>query len=240
MVIPWNFAALANLLRLIGHMRVGKERTHQVEISNPFFYKICAADAQSAINDLNGELLFVNFLSLLQGMFSGKVIFLVFVEMWYYWQVTQLDLHRHFHTLGAGVIEEVRVQRDKGFGFVRYSNHSEAALAIQVGNGRMLCGKPIKSFVCQCSWGSKPTPPGTASTPLPPPAAAFPGLSAADFFGYDRSLALAGAGANQALIHVQGQHALKQAAMGMGAGASQVIYDGGFQNVSAAQQLMYY
>ncbi|XP_064954086.1 oligouridylate-binding protein 1-like isoform X2 [Musa acuminata AAA Group] len=153
----------------------------------------------------------------------------------YYCQVTQLDLHRHFHTLGAGVIEEVRVQRDKGFGFVRYSNHSEAALAIQVGNGRMLCGKPIK-----CSWGSKPTPPGTASMPLPPPAAAFPGLSAADFFGYDRSLALAGAGANQALIHVQGQHALKQAAMGMGAGASQVIYDGGFQNVSAAQQLMYY
>lgn len=76
--------------------------------------------------------------------------------------------------------------------------------------------------------------------PLPPPAAAFPGLSAADFFGYDRSLALAGAGASQALIHVQGQHALKQAAMGMGAGASQVIYDGGFQNVSAAQQLMYY
>ncbi|CAL9110616.1 unnamed protein product [Musa textilis] len=150
-------------------------------------------------------------------------------------EVTQLELHRHFHTLGAGVIEEVRVQRDKGFGFVRYSNHSEAALAIQVGNGRMLCGKPIK-----CSWGSKPTPPGTASAPLPPPAAAFPGLSAADFFGYDRSLALAGAGASQALIHVQGQHALKQAAMGMGAGASQVIYDGGFQNASAAQQLMYY
>ncbi|RRT76742.1 hypothetical protein B296_00029736 [Ensete ventricosum] len=143
-------------------------------------------------------------------MFSGKVIFLVFVEMWYYWQVTQLDLHRHFHTLGAGVIEEVRVQRDKGFGFVRYSNHSEAALAIQVGNGRMLCGKPIKVWLDS------------------------------DFFGYDRSLALAGAGANQALIHVQGQHALKQAAMGMGAGASQVIYDGGFQNVSAAQQLMYY
>jgi nucleolysin TIA-1/TIAR len=28
--------------------------------------------------------------------------------------------------------------------------------------------------------------------------------------------------------------------MGMGAGASQAIYDGGFQNVAAAQQLMYY
>lgn len=55
-----------------------------------------------------------------------------------------IDLHRQFHALGAGVIEEVRVQRDKGFGFVRYSTHAEAALAIQMGNARILCGKPIK------------------------------------------------------------------------------------------------
>lgn len=60
-------------------------------------------------------------------------------------QATQVDLHRHFHALGAGVIEEVRIQRDKGFGFVRYSTHAEAALAIQVGNTQsFLCGKPIK------------------------------------------------------------------------------------------------
>lgn len=60
-------------------------------------------------------------------------------------QVTQLDLHRHFHSFGAGVIEEVRVQRDKGFGFVRYNTHAEAALAIQMGNAQsILCGKPIK------------------------------------------------------------------------------------------------
>lgn len=60
-------------------------------------------------------------------------------------QATQLDLHRHFHALGAGVIEEVRVQRDKGFGFVRYSTHAEAALAIQMGNAQsILCGKPMK------------------------------------------------------------------------------------------------
>ncbi|KAL6338395.1 hypothetical protein AAG906_020479 [Vitis piasezkii] len=32
-------------------------------------------------------------------------------------EVTQLDLHRHFHTFGARVIEEVRIQRDKDFGF---------------------------------------------------------------------------------------------------------------------------
>lgn len=59
-------------------------------------------------------------------------------------KVTQAELNHQFHALGAGVIEEVRIQRDKGFGFVRYSTHGEAALAIQMGNGRMVCGKPIK------------------------------------------------------------------------------------------------
>ncbi|KAK7294477.1 hypothetical protein RJT34_17366 [Clitoria ternatea] len=148
-------------------------------------------------------------------------------------EVTQLDLHRHFHALGAGVIEEVRVQRDKGFGFVRYSSHAEAALAIQMGNTQsLLCGKQIK-----CSWGSKPTPPGTASNPLPPPAAAsLPGLSATDLLAYERQLAMSKMGGVHALMHPQGQHPLKQAAIG----ASQAIYDGGFQNVAAAQQMMYY
>ncbi|XP_019055316.1 PREDICTED: oligouridylate-binding protein 1-like isoform X2 [Nelumbo nucifera] len=154
-------------------------------------------------------------------------------------EVTQLDLHRHFHSLAAGVIEEVRVQREKGFGFVRYSCHAEAALAIQMGNGRIIYGKPIK-----CSWGSKPTPPGIVSNPLPPPTGPIPmsGLSPADLLAYERQLAMSKMAGAQALVHPQGQHALKQAAMGMGAaaGASQAIYDGGFQNVSAAQQLMYY
>lgn len=59
-------------------------------------------------------------------------------------QVTSVDLHQHFHSLNAGTIEDVRVQRDKGFGFVRYSTHAEAALAIQMGNARILFGKPIK------------------------------------------------------------------------------------------------
>ena len=60
-------------------------------------------------------------------------------------QVTQLDLHRHFHSLGAGVIEDVRIQRDKGFGFVRYGTHNEAGLAIQMGNTQSyLYGKQIK------------------------------------------------------------------------------------------------
>ncbi|ESW07408.1 hypothetical protein PHAVU_010G127300 [Phaseolus vulgaris] len=149
-------------------------------------------------------------------------------------EVTQLDLHRHFHSLGAGVIEEVRVQCDKGFGFVRYSTHAEAALAIQMGNAQsLLLGKQIK-----CSWGSKPTPPGTASNPLPPPAAtSLPGLSATDLMVYERQLAISKMGSVHALMHPQGQHPLKQAAA---IGASQAIYDGGFQNVAAAQQMMYY
>ncbi|XP_023527003.1 oligouridylate-binding protein 1B-like isoform X2 [Cucurbita pepo subsp. pepo] len=152
-------------------------------------------------------------------------------------EVTQLDLHRHFHSLGAGVIEEVRTQRDKGFGFVRYNTHAEAALAIQMGNTRsFLCGRQIK-----CSWGSKPTPPGTASNPLPLPAmASTPGLSATDLLAYERQLALSKmGGVHAALMHPQG-HPLKQAPMGIGAAAaSQALYDGGFQNISS-QQLMYY
>ncbi|XWS17519.1 hypothetical protein CRYUN_Cryun33cG0074600 [Craigia yunnanensis] len=140
----------------------------------------------------------------------------------------------------ARTIEDVRVQRDKGFGFVRYSSHAEAALAIQMGNARILCGKPIK-----CSWGSKPTAPGTSSAPLPPPAVAhMPGFSAMDLAAYERHMELSKYGGAQimSMMHPQGQHALKQAAMGMGAaaGASQAIYDGGYQNVATTQHLMYY
>uniref|UniRef100_A0A5B7BQV6 Putative oligouridylate-binding protein 1 isoform X1 n=1 Tax=Davidia involucrata TaxID=16924 RepID=A0A5B7BQV6_DAVIN len=144
-------------------------------------------------------------------------------------EVSSVDLHRHFHALGAGAIEDVRVQRDKGFGFVRYSTHAEAARAIQMGNARILFGKPVK-----CSWGSKPTPVGTSSTPLPPPAAAhMPGLSATDLVAYERQMALAKMGGMQALMLQQGQR------MGA-AGASQAIYDGGYPNIATTQPPMYY
>ncbi|XP_038700323.1 oligouridylate-binding protein 1-like [Tripterygium wilfordii] len=153
-------------------------------------------------------------------------------------EVTSVELHRHFHALGAGTIEDVRIQRDKGFGFVRYSTHAEAALAIQMGNARIVCGKPIK-----CSWGSKPTPPGTSSTPLPPPAVGpVPGFSAGDLAAYERQIALSKMSGAQALMHPQGLHAFKQAALGMGAAvANPAMYDGGFPSVATTQQqLMYY
>ncbi|CAA7042195.1 unnamed protein product [Microthlaspi erraticum] len=84
----------------------------------------------------------------------------------------------------------------------------------------------------KCSWGNKPTPTGTASNPLPPPApVAVPGLSPLDLLAYERQLAIA-------KMHPQAQHSLRHV---NAAGASAAMYDGGFQNVAAAhQQLMYY
>ncbi|KAL4636820.1 hypothetical protein ACB092_03G036000 [Castanea dentata] len=131
-------------------------------------------------------------------------------------EVTQAELHCQFHALGAGVIEEVRVQRDKGFGFVRYNTHEEAASAIQMANGRIIRGKPLK-----CSWGSQLTPPGTASNPLPlptqpyqilPTASMNQGYSPAELLAYQRQLALSQAAASglsgQALVQMTGQHGL--------------------------------
>lgn len=95
----------------------------------------------------------------------------------------------------------------------------------------------------QCSWGNKPTPTGTSSNPLPPPApASLAGFSAADILAYERQIAMSKMAGipPHPLMHPQQQHALKAASMGMGAGASQAIYDGGYQNVAAAQHLMYY
>ncbi|MED6175120.1 hypothetical protein PIB30_075466 [Stylosanthes scabra] len=161
--------------------------------------------------------------------------------------VTQAELHCQFHALGAGVIEEVRVQRDKGFGFVRYNTHEEAALAIQMANGRIVRGKSMK-----CSWGSKPTPPGTASNPLPPPAQPYQilptagmnqGYSPAELLAYQRQLALSQAAVSglsgQALLQMSGQHGLAPASMGINSGGSQAMYDG-YAGNSSRQQLMYY
>ncbi|BBM98017.1 nucleolysin TIA-1/TIAR [Marchantia polymorpha subsp. ruderalis] len=169
-------------------------------------------------------------------------------------EVTQAELHRQFHSLQAGIIEDVRVQRDKGFGFVRYRSHEEAAYAIQAANGRVICGKSVK-----CSWGSKPTPPGTSSSPLPPPPPMGPfqgviaqtgmnqGYTTADLLTYQRQLGMAQAGPGRALLplpHQQGL-GLGLAQAPLGATANRAVYDG-FQASAAlqagqmAQQRMYY
>ncbi|XP_073388415.1 oligouridylate-binding protein 1 isoform X8 [Physcomitrium patens] len=123
-------------------------------------------------------------------------------------QITQAELHRQFHSLGAGVIEDVRVQKEKGFGFVRYRTHAEAAFAIQAANGRVIWGKSLK-----CSWGSKPTQPGASSAPLPSPPSVghYQGIMAsgvnlgygvADILAYQN---LTRAGAGRALLPVPHQ-----------------------------------
>ncbi|KAK9097678.1 hypothetical protein Syun_024723 [Stephania yunnanensis] len=164
-------------------------------------------------------------------------------------EVTQAELHRQFHSLGAGVIEEVRIQRDKGFGFVRYHTHDEAAMAIQIANGKVVCGKSIK-----CSWGNKPTPPGTTSNPLPPPVPPYQilptsamnqGYSTAELLAYQRQLALSQASGSglsgQALVQLAGQHGLPtaQASMSLPSAGSRAMYDG-YPGGSSNQQLMYY
>lgn len=99
----------------------------------------------------------------------------------------------------------------------------------------------IDFFFLQCSWGSKPTPPGTASTPLPPPTPSHvPGFSLSGLAEYERQMALSKmSGAHAALLHQQGQHALKQAAA-MGMGALGAGYGSGFPGVATTQHLMYY
>lgn len=85
-----------------------------------------------------------HYIALCAAFWKAAPIFLLINVML---QVSQAELHRQFHALGAGVIEEVRVQRDKGFGFVRYHSHDEAARAIQMANGRIVCGKSMKVII---------------------------------------------------------------------------------------------
>ncbi|GJY89303.1 nucleotide-binding alpha-beta plait domain-containing protein [Tanacetum coccineum] len=75
-------------------------------------------------------------------------------------EVTQLELHRHFHSFGAGVLRKCGCNVTK-----------------------------LLVLLDTCSWVSKPTPPGTTSNPLPPPVPA-PILSPADLFAYERQLAM--------------------------------------------------
>jgi len=60
--------------------------------------------------------------------------------------VTEHMLRTNF--LEYGLIEEIKLQTDKGFAFVRYSTHESAARAI-VGNHTKFIG----SRAIKCSWG---------------------------------------------------------------------------------------
>lgn len=84
----------------------------------------------------------------------------------------------------------------------------------------------------QCSWGCKPTPPGTNLTPLPPPAVAhMQGFSATDLIAYEQQLALSKMGGAQALMLPQSRR--------IGAD-TQAVYGGGYPSIATTQPPMYY
>lgn len=74
-----------------------------------------------------------------------------------------------------GVIEEIRVHKDKSFGFIRFTSHESAGRAICAMNGRNLGSKPIK-----CSWGKERGP----TTPTQPQ---MPAYNAYGYQGYPSS-----------------------------------------------------
>eukprot|EP01095_Lingulamoeba_sp_RSL-Kostka_P017668 TRINITY_DN9339_c1_g1_i4.p1 TRINITY_DN9339_c1_g1~~TRINITY_DN9339_c1_g1_i4.p1 ORF type:complete len:457 (+),score=201.49 TRINITY_DN9339_c1_g1_i4:347-1717(+) len=62
--------------------------------------------------------------------------------------VTEDNLRNVFSNYGR--IEEIRIQKDKNFGFVRYATHDQATRAIVNVHGTVIVSKPVK-----CSWGKE-------------------------------------------------------------------------------------
>eukprot|EP01103_Thecamoeba_quadrilineata_P009937 TRINITY_DN2038_c0_g2_i1.p1 TRINITY_DN2038_c0_g2~~TRINITY_DN2038_c0_g2_i1.p1 ORF type:complete len:180 (+),score=28.83 TRINITY_DN2038_c0_g2_i1:124-663(+) len=74
-----------------------------------------------------------------------------------------------------GMIEEIRIQKDRGFGFVRFQVHDSAARAILTVNGRNFGGsRPVR-----CSWGKE-----RASNQAQPPTPAVAPVSYPTYPGY--------------------------------------------------------
>jgi nucleolysin TIA-1/TIAR len=65
-----------------------------------------------------------------------------------------------------GFIEEIRLQKDKGYAFLRFQTHENAARAIVYGNGRTVNNRQVK-----CAWGKDrtQTAAGTPTAAIIPP-----------------------------------------------------------------------
>ena len=84
---------------------------------------------------------------------------------------TQADLIPLFQSIGY--LQEIRMQADRGFAFVKLDTHENAAMAIVQLQGQMVHGRPIK-----CSWGKDRADGGTTQPGGPlSPAPAASGLS---------------------------------------------------------------
>jgi nucleolysin TIA-1/TIAR len=80
---------------------------------------------------------------------------------------TQADLIPLFQSIGY--LQEIRMQADRGFAFVKLDTHEHAAMAIVQLQGQMVHGRPIK-----CSWG-KDRADGAAPV-SPTPSSPFPSM----------------------------------------------------------------
>lgn len=86
---------------------------------------------------------------------------------------TQADLIPLFQSIGY--LQEVRMQSDRGFAFVKLDTHENAAMAIVQLQGQMVHGRPIK-----CSWGKDRLDGGTAPA-VQPTSAISPNPGAAPY-----------------------------------------------------------
>lgn len=78
-----------------------------------------------------------------------------------------------------GLVEEIRIQREKGFAFVRFNSHDSAARAIAYLNGRIMGSRPIR-----VSWGKD-----SGASIIPMPAAPY----GAPVYGYSGPAGAGGA-----------------------------------------------
>jgi len=83
---------------------------------------------------------------------------------------TQADLIPLFQSIGY--LQEIRMQADRGFAFVKLDTHENAAMAIVQLQGQMVHGRPIK-----CSWGKDRADGGTTQPGGPLSPAPASGLS---------------------------------------------------------------
>src|SRR5690606_37525525 len=61
-------------------------------------------------------------------------------------EVTEAQLSQKFEPFG--VMEEIRFQPERGFGFIKFSDHASAARAIVGNHGVMMLRQPMR-----CAWG---------------------------------------------------------------------------------------
>jgi len=85
-----------------------------------------------------------------------------------------------------GKIDEIRMQPDKGYAFVKFAEHSTATRAIIHGNGETIGVRTVR-----CSWGKEKSATETVPAPLPAPilptpaAAAYPPYMAYPYMMYN-------------------------------------------------------